>query len=253
MWRLKEEKESASNIFSHILPNCFCRKDVFSLDEVEYKRLVTALNRLIDSGKFVNLSNFHGHPPTICPSAPDGVCCPHKVPAFLPWHRLYVAQMEEELGEALPYWDWTKDAELPGLWSERPAPMKEGVNSTCLPLRFASRNSTIRINKEQLRSMSKAAFLERDYSSFVNQISIPHDSLHDSIGCDMGTIKTAAYDPIFFLHHSYVDYQWAFWQELQRLRGLEEKPLKSGEVENLGEPLAPFNLTQHNGQERTFR
>ena len=69
----------------------------------------------------------------------------------------------------------------------------------------------------------------------------------------MGTIKTAAYDPIFFLHHSYVDYQWAFWQELQRLRGLDEKPLKSQETKNFGEPLAPFNLTQHNGQEKTFR
>ena len=229
---------------------------MFSLEEAEEQRLVTALNVLIDSGKFVNLGNFHGYPAyTLCPSAPEGVCCPHKVPTFLPWHRLYMAQMEEELGEALPYWDWTRDAELPALWSlsEVKAPMKEGVNSTCPPLQLASRNSTIRINKDHLRKTTKAAFLERDYSGFVNKISIPHDDLHDSVGCDMGTIGTAAYDPIFYLHHSYIDHQWAFWQELQRLRGLDEKPLKSEDVENFGQPLAPFNLTKYNGQEKTFR
>ena len=228
---------------------------MFSLEASEKQRLVTALNGLIDSGKFVNLSNFHGFPPTICPTAPGGVCCPHNVPAFLPWHRLYTAHMEEELGEPVPYWDWTKDAELPGLWSllEIKAPMKEGVNSTCPPLRFASRNSTIWINKEQLKSLTRAAFLERDYDGFVNRISVPHDNLHDSVGCDMGLIGTAAYDPIFFLHHSYVDYQWAFWQELQRLRKLDEKPLESQDVENFREPLAPFNLREYNGQEKTFR
>ena len=29
----------------------------------------------------------------------------------------------------------------------------------------------------------------------------------------------AAYDPVFYLHHSNVDRQYAFWQELQKLRG----------------------------------
>ena len=27
-----------------------------------------------------------------------------------------MAQMEEELGEPLPYWDWTEDPEIPDLW-----------------------------------------------------------------------------------------------------------------------------------------
>ena len=200
------------------------------------------------------MSNFHGYPPTICPPL-GNVCCPHGVPVFLPWHRLYMAFMEEELGEPLPYWDWTQDAELPGLWSlsEIDAPIKEGVNSQCPPSRFVSRGSNIQINKDQLKGMTREAFVQKDYSGFVSEISDPHNDVHVSIGCDMGTVRTAAYDPIFFLHHSYVDYQWAFWQELQRLRGLTEKPQKSQDIEDFGEPLAPFNLPQYNGQERTFR
>ena len=89
-----------------------------SLSNEEQQRLAAALTRLIDSGKFVNLSNFHGYPPNVCPDLRQQVCCPHNGPTFLPWHRLFMVQMEEELGEALPYWDWTEDAELPRFWSE---------------------------------------------------------------------------------------------------------------------------------------
>ena len=166
-----------------------------------------------------------------------------------------MAHMEEELGEPLPYWDWTSDADLPGLWSpsEIEAPIKEGVNSQCPPLRFVSRGSNIEIKKDQLKRMTREAFIETDYSRFVNAIADPHDDVHISVGCDMGSVETAAYDPIFYLHHSYVDYQWAFWQELQRLRGLSGKPLKSQDIESFGEPLAPFNFSEYNGQEKTFR
>ena len=37
----------------------------------------------------------------------------------------------------------------------------------------------------------------------------------------MQDLLTAAYDPIFYLHHSYVDRQLAFWQELNKLRKRE--------------------------------
>ena len=50
----------------------------------------------------------------------------------LPWHRLYMTQMEEELGEALPYWDWTVDKEVPDLWKDIKAPMKPPLTSECV-------------------------------------------------------------------------------------------------------------------------
>jgi tyrosinase len=44
----------------------------------------------------------------------------HSAPIFLPWHRLYLIRLEEEiqrvLGDntvGLPYWDWAADGELP--------------------------------------------------------------------------------------------------------------------------------------------
>ena len=45
----------------------------------------------------------------------------------------------------------------------------------------------------------------------------------------------AAYDPVFYLHHSNVDRQYAFWQNLQKIRG------KSSEAIAKEYPLPPFN------------
>ena len=49
----------------------------------------------------------------------------------LAWNRLFMVQMEDELGEALPYWDWTEDKDLPDLWEEIRAPLKPPLKSEC--------------------------------------------------------------------------------------------------------------------------
>ena len=191
------------------------RRNVNSLGAAERQRLVSAMETLIGRGtRYIDLANFHGGPPNIC----NGICCPHGHPTFLPWHRLYMAQMEDELGEPLPYWDWTEDAGIPDLWEGIRAPIKEGELSSCGGGQFVTRDNSIQLNLEYLKNASKDAFEQDDFAIFQEHIDNPHADLHDSMGCDMKPADTAAYDTIFYLHHSYVDYQWAYWQELQRLR-----------------------------------
>ena len=48
--------------------------------------------------------------------------------------------------------------------------------------------------------------------SFQNQINGVHGSVHVRTGGDMGGVPTAAYDPIFYLHHANIDRLWADWQ-----------------------------------------
>ena len=55
----------------------------------------------------------------------------------------------------------------------------------------------------------------------------------------MTPLSTAAYDTVFYLHHSYVDYQWAFWQELQKLRSMNEATPALLDQEN-----SPFNRAE---------
>ena len=75
------------------------------------------------------------------------------------------------------------------------------------------------------------------------------DSLHVGMRCDMLRIDTAAYDPVFYLHHTYVDYVFAYWQELQRLRGHNNVPT----VRDHAGTLAPFNNQRHNSKRVTLR
>ena len=88
------------------------------------------MQALIDRGRYQELGPIHGGPSKICPDMTEGVCCSHDR-LLLPWHRLFMVQMEEELGEPIPYWDWTEDKELPDLWEGINAPLKEGIASKC--------------------------------------------------------------------------------------------------------------------------
>ena len=74
---------------------------------------------------------------------------------------------------------------------------------------------------------------------FSERINVPHNAVHGAVGCDMGIASYAAYDPIFWLHHSYVDHLFAFWQELQKERSKAQfDPRDVGELER---DLSPFN------------
>ena len=46
----------------------------------------------------------------------------------------------------------------------------------------------------------------KDFNKFADAMQSPHDEVHDQCGCDMYPPQTAAYDTVFYLHHSYVDY-----------------------------------------------
>ena len=222
------------------------RRNVKSLGGAERQRLVSAMQALIGNGsRYQDLANFHGGPPNIC----NGYCCPHGLPTFLPWHRLYMAQMEDELGEALPYWDWTEDGEIPDLWEGLRAPIKEGESSSCGGGQFVTRHESIQLDLRYLKRFSRDAFDREDFALFENTLGNgPHGSLHVDVKCDMFSVETAAYDTLFYLHHSYVDYQWAFWQELQRLRGHSDP-----KIPGFDRPLAPFDRTRFNDNAKTLR
>ncbi|KAH3824746.1 hypothetical protein DPMN_126599 [Dreissena polymorpha] len=42
-----------------------------------------------------------------------------------------------------------------------------------------------------------------------------HDEVHDWVGGDMGYLGSAAYDPIFYMHHAFIDYIWEQFRRRQ--------------------------------------
>jgi len=222
------------------------RKNVNSLSGQESRRLVSALESTIRRGEYQNVGNYHGSPPTLC----DGnFCCPHGDNRFLPWHRLFMVHMEEELGEALPYWDWTEDGGVPSLWEDIQAPIQQPAVGECSGTGFSSRSNSVQVDTARLKAGVEAALMEETFEAFSVTLENPHNELHVVMGCDMLTPMTAAYDPVFYLHHAYVDYVFAYWQELQRLRGHNNVPT----VRDHADTLAPFNDRRHNSKPVTLR
>merc|ERR1719239_348043 len=70
------------------------------------------------------------------------------------------------------------------------------------------------------------------------------------IGGAMAQLSTAAFDPVYFLHHAFIDYLWELFRT--RLRSLGEDPEIYPEVENpesRHQPTSPMGLGGMNQQD----
>ncbi|RKP04727.1 hypothetical protein THASP1DRAFT_10222, partial [Thamnocephalis sphaerospora] len=163
----------------------------------------------------------------------------HGFPEFLPWHRAYILDFEKALREidasiALPYWDWSYDSQAPELspvWS----PDWYGGNGRssdncvidgqwanwepfypvphCLTREWNNNTNIISAYHppEAIRYFQENTQL---YDDFRLYLEVPaHVLVHLSIGGEMATLFSPN-DPLFWLHHAFIDKVWADWQEL---------------------------------------
>merc|ERR1719300_1992631 len=248
------------------------RKNVSTLSIEEYEILNTTLGKMKDDGNvhdwksFENVANYHGMP-FMCDqewiksypyglTKPEGgrTCCVHykseptPFPYFAAWHRLLMVNFESSLRSfggsdvpALPFWDWTEvtytETGLPllaekGEWKNGNMKGKSETTKRGDPAKFFLDPAKIQELKTRLKNV---VYCTKSYANYDLQSQGPHDTVHNKIGGNMGDINYAAYDPIFYLHHSFVDQQYAFWQEVQFFRG------KSTLAKNPNRKMPPFS------------
>ncbi|KAI0559622.1 Tyrosinase copper-binding domain containing protein [Gracilaria domingensis] len=148
---------------------------------------------------------------------------------FLPWHRLFLLRLENALREkqpglSLPYWDWSidaGDAATSRVWN---ADMAGGARRTNQPIQNGDfQNSgamypnshTVQRNFNSGTSGEMPALWgsnalenlinERNFGDFSDGIEAAHALPHVYIGGDMQGTWSAPNDPVFYLHHAYVD------------------------------------------------
>jgi tyrosinase len=90
----------------------YVRKNVTRLTATEKRRFVEALLEVKRSGEYdefvrLHIRHFRG-------DGERGLRAAHMTPSFLPWHRMFVLDMENALRRVddsvtVPYWDWTKN------------------------------------------------------------------------------------------------------------------------------------------------
>jgi tyrosinase len=65
-----------------------------------------------------------------------------------------------------------------------------------------------------------------------------HATTHEGLGPTMWLLSTSPGDPIFFMHHGFVDWQWKRWQNADGDRSTESK--------SCSQPfLVPFSSARH--------
>jgi tyrosinase len=171
----------------------------------------------------------------------------HGVPLFLPWHRYFLRLFEKMLQQInpsimLPYWNWSKDSQAPersivfteeyfgksGGWEDC---INTGQfswtysnvpNAHCIKRRFNKKPYlTAFYSPEALEIMIDTS---ASYNEFYTRIGgAPHASIHESIGGEVGDLYNTASpnDPIFWLHHCFLDMLWWNWQKRNRDMGMD--------------------------------
>ena len=124
---------------------------------------------------------------------------------FLAWHRQYLFLMEERLMKenqnvTIPYWDSVTDRSIPEALKD-----PKLINTLSRPRYW---NPSHLPNKEDLDNIIAYKGSFKMYQSGLERF---HGAAHNAVGGDMASTHSPA-DPIFWLHHSYIDKLWADWQ-----------------------------------------
>ncbi|QDT02390.1 Tyrosinase [Rubripirellula lacrimiformis] len=197
------------------------RRNIRSLDEAEIETLRRGIDAMksrpaSDPTSWAFQANIHG---TFTGSNPLFNQCQHGTDHFFSWHRLYLFHFEQILAEAsgdpnltLPYWDWTEDRALP-IAFRQPA---DATNPLFDDSRFINQGALLPLSivRDDLNdATAQTSFLGR--FGFSSQLEgSPHGAIHVQIGGNMGSVPTAANDPIFWLHHCNIDRLWDHWLNL---------------------------------------
>nr|KAG5695883.1 hypothetical protein BaRGS_017321 [Batillaria attramentaria] len=167
---------------------------------------------------------------------------------------------------AVPYWDWTLPMDhLPELFTEETYydAWKDEVFLNPFSRGYVKEvdGYTVRDPQPELWKLSKdgqhsvlfdevlLALEQEDFCDFEVQFEVTHNAIHYLVGGHqtyaLSSLHYSSYDPIFFVHHSFVDKIWAVWQELQKRRHKSHDRADCA-VNFMHEPMHPFDNTDLN-------
>ncbi|MFJ5932822.1 tyrosinase family protein [Streptomyces sp. NPDC093071] len=224
------------------------RKNQATLTADEKRRFVDALLELKRSGRYDAFVTTHNA--FIMGDTDDGDRVGHRSPSFLPWHRRFLLDFEAALKSVdptvtLPYWDWTADRTarsslwapdfLGGTGRARDGQVTDGpfaragnrwpitvrvdgrdflrrdlgADGRQLPTR-AEVDSVLAMETYDTAPWNSASDGFRNHLEGWRGVNL-HNRVHVWVGGQMAT-GVSPNDPVFWLHHAFVDKLWADWQ-----------------------------------------
>ncbi|MEW1695313.1 MULTISPECIES: tyrosinase family protein [unclassified Streptomyces] len=252
------------------------RKNQATLTADEKRRFVAALLELKRSGRYDTFVTTHNA--FIMSDTDSGDRVGHRSPSFLPWHRRYLIEFEQALRSVdptvtLPYWDWTTDrTSRSSLWAPDflggTGRARDGQVTDGAFARVGDRwTITVRVDgRDYLRRDLGAGGRQLPTRAEVDSVlametydSAPwnsasdgfrnhlegwrgvnlHNRVHVWVGGQMGT-GVSPNDPVFWLHHAFIDKLWADWQA-RHPRSPYLPAAGTVNVVDLGDTMRPWN------------
>src|SRR5262245_58543447 len=177
------------------------RRNANTLTNGERDRLVAAFAQLNNqgTGRFADCRDMH----TAVASAQA-----HGAKGFLPWHRIYLLDLERELQNidpsvSLPY--WRLDQPAPNIFTRDFLGVSDSIGTVSFsptnPLQFWVTDGVQGINRRPffntvgapagLRTEAQTLALGAQYAAFRTMEGNPHGSAHTSFGVSISSIPTA--------------------------------------------------------------
>jgi tyrosinase len=205
-----------------------------------------------DNRGYQYLAGLHGAPSWYCWHHQQNARSAQNMQLFLPWHRAYLYTWEMAMrdrvpGVTLPWWDWTlgppRQSGLPSIFTDRtgadgqPNPLlgfRINLPQTRPPIVHNTTRSPGSPDELPTQDKVDECLAATDWGDFNSLLEDVHDQVHGWVSGDMGVIGTAAFDPIFWSHHTMIDRIWSIWQARNG----------NGNVPSdlLDVVLAPFNM-----------
>ncbi|VDO69564.1 unnamed protein product [Haemonchus placei] len=252
------------------------RREIRMLSAEERQKLWNAMNALKET-KIDNITVWDLHTLVHYPDSAPGA---HWGPAFLPWHREFLRQFEvalqnEDPSVSLPYWDSTLDQGLPEpsdsvMWSDellgngngyvKTGPFKNWDTNVLMPLSQIPVKKLYRSTggREQDRLLTPRDIEWITSRKNYSQLTFCHDKTFESmhglshvwVGGFMFVIRVSPNDPMFYLHHAFVDYLWEQFRRKQQTPEQRETQWAKDTCNSLhgyDEQMKPFRLQNRDG------
>ncbi|MEU3313822.1 tyrosinase family protein [Streptomyces sp. NPDC048387] len=252
------------------------RKNQATLTPDEKRAFVNAVLELKRTGiydRYVNAHNWY-----LLNDSDFGDRIGHRSPSFLPWHRRFLLDFESALQRidknvSLPYWDWTADrtpnsslwasdfmggtrrardgqvldgpfAYQGGKWAltvgvDRRTYLRRGLGSGTPPLPTrAEVDSVVAMPVYDSAPWNSASNGFRNHLEGWRGVNL-HNRVHVWVGGQM-TSAASPNDPVFWLHHAFIDKLWAEWQAKNPKSGYLPAT-RTANVVDLRSVLSPWN------------
>lgn len=203
------------------------RKDHREMTPAEKTAYVNALVVLRNNGTLTTMANHHTshfNTPIHSSSSMNGEF-------FLPWHRLFSYQMESLIrgtssaasSLCIPYWDWrTENTAFSVTWDDADFLSLSNINSGTYTvtrslgvvndLATSSNITSLLAIPSFISTPPSPGLKSNTVNFFTYRLEYWHDRGHNFVAGTMNSTSSPR-DPVFFLHHNFVDKLWQEWYD----------------------------------------